>query len=355
MITVSYFTHVKTLHPSIVIILLLVVFSSYGIVNASIDSKSETKSNSVLFMKTNSTGEIFMKWSPYRLIDSTYDVTLNVYRIGSPLSINSSDLTITPNPEFINFNKGPAIIEYTITTKNNVKGVYDMQLFRPCGEYSPLLVVGLNESKVNPSIFYNNFVSSSSCPAYSPPADQTIINYSGIISKNITVDITKIPPLKQTEGFIAERNIICKQGFVHLQKLSDNSPACVTPATFIKLISLKWGFDPINEWTFEGLMDTYKAGKQINFVIRYQGLGFVCPSPSVWVKDQNNAILWHSNNMVELCRAQNRPSYYVNQVWEIGNSSELGSLVLGHAGTYSVVVGWQQSPPVMTQKIIIVS
>ncbi len=186
-----------------------------------------------------------MKWSPYRLVDSTFDVTLEIH-VSSVFPINSGDLIITPNPEFINFDKGPTIVEYTITAKNNLKGVYNMPLFHPCGGHSPLLVVGINESKVNPSIFYNYFTSSFSCPVYTPQADQTIVNYSGIISKNITVNITKIPPLKQAEGFSETHAIICKHEFVYLKKLSDNSIACVKLKTSKILAELEWGFNPSN-------------------------------------------------------------------------------------------------------------
>src|SRR2546427_923983 len=231
---------------------LIFMSSTFVFAQTNANFESETISDPVLFMKTNSTAEIFMKWNPYHLSSGTYNVTKEIYRTNSddPNPIQSSDLTINSVLSTINLNTSSTIVTYTITAKNNIKGIYDIPL-RFCGGYSPLLVIGLNESEVDPLIFYNYFAALPTCPAYTPPADQTIINYSGIISKDITVDITKIPPLKQIEGFVKGHDIICKHGFVHLKKFSDNSPACVKPQTAQKLVERGWGKSMVQTTWFE--------------------------------------------------------------------------------------------------------
>jgi hypothetical protein len=50
-----------------------------------------------------------------------------------------------------------------------------------------------------------------------------------------------LSPLKQLESGILPKDIQCKQGFVLLVKVSNNSPACVKPTTAQKLVEHRWG------------------------------------------------------------------------------------------------------------------
>src|SRR5256712_9801818 len=88
-------------------VLCALIFMSSTFVFAQTNNfESETISDPVLFMKTNSTGEIFMKWNPSHLSNSTYNVTKEIYRTNSenPNPIQSSDLTINSVPSTINLN-----------------------------------------------------------------------------------------------------------------------------------------------------------------------------------------------------------------------------------------------------------
>jgi hypothetical protein len=86
-------------------------------------------------------------------------------------------------------------------------------------------------------------------------ADPDYIGQFGVIGDRESVDITisgtkVIPvvtpvkviksPLKQVQSGVAVDKILCKEGLVSVIKTSNDSPACVKPATKIKLIERGW-------------------------------------------------------------------------------------------------------------------
>ena len=109
-----------------------------------------------------------------------------------------------------------------------------------CGE-SPF-AIGLNESEIDPSLLLYFFKATYSCPAMGPNTpDERIVNMTGIISKEITIDQSRISPLKQLDANLPPELVICKQGLQLIIKTEDNSPACVKPETAMKLVERGWG------------------------------------------------------------------------------------------------------------------
>jgi|GEM_PF-505555 hypothetical protein len=53
-----------------------------------------------------------------------------------------------------------------------------------------------------------------------------------------------LPPLQQVEAGVASEDVVCDSGMELIMKASNNSPACVKPATAERLIQLGWGTRP---------------------------------------------------------------------------------------------------------------
>ncbi len=162
-----------------IISILAISITGTGIVYA------ENTSGPVLFMKSNSVGHIYANFTFHVLDNHTWDPMpqLNT-NLSDPNPITSKDLTIIASPSSITANKSSVAVTYTITAKNDIKGVYSLFLFF-CGE-SPL-VVGLNESEVNPAILDRYFNGNYNCPMMTGATpEMNIVGYSGMISKIIS-------------------------------------------------------------------------------------------------------------------------------------------------------------------------
>ncbi len=207
-------------------------------------------------MKSNSVGKIYANFTFHVLNNQTWNFTPQLHAsLSDPNSIVPKDLTIIAVPSSINENKSNVAVTYIITAKNDVKGVYALFLHF-CGQ-SPL-VVGLNESEVNPAVFNQFFTAVYECPAggESTPA-MNITGYSNIISKTISTNsnntnnaslvnqLGEIPssPLKQFKAGIKLSDIKCKENFMLITKHEDSSPACVTSSTAIVLAERGWTTD----------------------------------------------------------------------------------------------------------------
>lgn len=94
-------------------------------------------------------------------------------------------MTIVVEPDAIKADKNSIAVTYTITAKNNSKGVYALYLYF-CG-LQPL-VIGLNESQVDPVIFNKYFTAVYDCPSMNSDPDLKITGYSGILHKNIQIN-----------------------------------------------------------------------------------------------------------------------------------------------------------------------
>ena len=206
---------------------------------------------SAFFMKSNSTGRIYTDYTFQVLSNQTWNFMPEILAsIHDSNPLAPKDLVITAFPETIIENKNNISVTYTIMAKNNVKGVYALSLFS-CG-LTPL-VVGLNESQVNPAIFSDFFSAVYNCPAMtSSVPNPNIVGYSGIISKiisinqdntNITNSVNQLEifsPLKQFKSGIASQDVKCEQGLQLIIKSEDGSPACVTTNTSTALMERGW-------------------------------------------------------------------------------------------------------------------
>lgn len=169
----------KTLHYFIITLVLL---SSLLLVTTIIPVQGSE--GHVFFMKENSTAKIFTNFTFPVLNNKSWNISPSILGdIHDPNPIDSKYLTITVNSSSVTANKYNSTVAYTITTKNNVKGVYPLFLYY-CG-LSPL-VVGLNESDINSAIFNEFFTAVYNCPAGSEDMPKiNFIGFSNMISKNI--------------------------------------------------------------------------------------------------------------------------------------------------------------------------
>ena len=157
-----------------------------------------------------------------------------------------------------------------------------------------------------------------------------------------------LSPLKQIKSGIAVQDIKCEYSLQFIIKSEDSSPACVTPATFAKLISLNWGFDPSTGLTVDGLKDRYKVGEQIDFVMKFNELIGDCTQPHVLVKNQTNQTIWESKLVAVPC-PPDLTLHHAQGEMKFGNS-ELGYLRINQTGSYYIHVWFGKE---ITEKIIV--
>lgn len=222
---------------------IILTFSSFIMQNAMSYGQPQSFSGNVLFMKTNSIAHLTVR---YVIQSSSNDnnaisteIQLHDSNLQNPNSLASDDLTIHAVPNSIPQNTGNNTVTYTIVAQNNITGIYGIPLSLSCG-FSPL-VVGLNESDIHPSILVRFFTAVYNCPAMSYSAKMTIIGYDGIVSKEVTISQAQLSPYAQFQtGFVNEKNIQCKQGFMVILKSEDLSAVCVTPSTSKILVERGW-------------------------------------------------------------------------------------------------------------------
>ena len=192
------------------------------------------------FMKSNSVAQVVKQYTFHTLSNQTWTAEGIIYDVNDANTPQNPNLIITANQSYIYLNKTTNTITYTITAKNNLKGMYAM-LPGICGE-TPF-AIGLNESEIDPLVLLSRFFKATySCPMmglYTP--DERIVNMTGIISKEITIDQSRISPLKQQDANLPPELVICKQGLQLIIKTENNSPACVRPETAMKLVEREWG------------------------------------------------------------------------------------------------------------------
>lgn len=196
-------------------------------------------SGDMLFMKSDSNATIKVKYAINSPHNGTMSTEIGIYdaRLQNPELITSNDLTVKAVPILINLN-GNSTVTYTITAKNNIKGVYAMSLFSSCGK-SPL-VVGLNEPDVLPSALFGFAMPSHHCGVISDEISKEITGYDGIISKTISMPPNRFSPLEQIQLGSNSTDVQCKQGFDLIIKTRDNMPDCVRPDTANLLIKRGW-------------------------------------------------------------------------------------------------------------------
>lgn len=329
----------KTLH-----ILIIFVFISIAIFYTNL-SEVHAVSGSAYFMKSNSTAKIYADFTIHTLSNQSFDIHPEILTSLDDLSTKPSGLTIDSKPSSFIENMYHMHATYTITAKSNVKGVYPLFLFF-CGT-SPL-VVGLNESEVNPVIYNKFFTAAYSCPAISTDTpDMNIIGYSGIISKTLSIDsnntitVTSVStlgpplptPLKQFKSGIVSQDVKCKKNLILVTKTENGSPACVKLTSIQKLVLLHWALKPINELTVEEFKDPYKASEKIDFVMKFKGF-HACGYPSAIVKNAENKTIWESPIELTLCDPDTGFGEYK---WRFG---ELYNVILNKTGSYRVDISF---------------
>jgi hypothetical protein len=146
-------------------------------------------------------------------------------------------------------------------------------------------------------------------------------------------------PHDQVKHNVPSEKVVCKQGLQLIDKREDNSPACVRPTTFARLLSLGWGFDPSKQWTIEGLKDTHKAGEPIIFGVKFHGFSDPCIWPVVDIKQDDKTIL-SSRHVILSCPPSSKSDWhYFETEWKTGlDHNHIGNLILNETGVYSVLV-----------------
>lgn len=160
-----------------------------GILLISIFPSVQGLTGTAYFMKTNSTAKIYANFTFPVPSNKTWILSPGIYATinGPPVTIDSKNMTIMAEPNSFTGSKNYVVVTYTITAKNNTKGVYALFVYF-CG-LSPL-VVSLNESEVHPEVFEKYFTAVYNCPAMSGDTpEMKIVGYSGMISKPIQINV----------------------------------------------------------------------------------------------------------------------------------------------------------------------
>jgi hypothetical protein len=208
-------------------------------------------SGSALFMKSNSTAKIYADYTFRAPSNQTWTLNPEIFTSMTDSNSQAKDITIVASPSSFTGNINHTKVIFTITAKGDSKGVYSLLLFF-CGS-SPL-VVGLNESEVDPATLKEFFTAIYMCPMMTASTpDLNIVGYSGMVSKDITINpnntinVTSTErlevfdsPLTQYKSGIKTDNVKCNTGLELVIKAEDGSPACVSPDTANVLIERGW-------------------------------------------------------------------------------------------------------------------
>lgn len=237
----------KTLH--ILIIFVSILFVTIFATNL---PASHAISGLAYFMKSNSTAKIYADFTIHTLSNQSFDIRPEILASLDDLNTRLPGLFIDAKPNSFVKNMHHMHVTYTITAKDNSKGVYPVFLYL-CG--TAPLVVGLNESEVSSAIYNKFFTTVYSCPAASENTPyMNVIGYSGIISKTLSIDsnntVTVIhvdtlglplqTPLKQFKAGTLAKDVRCRIDLQLIIKEKDGSPACVTQDTANTLAKRGW-------------------------------------------------------------------------------------------------------------------
>jgi hypothetical protein len=159
-------------------------------------------------------------------------------------------------------------------------------------------------------------------------------------------------PLKQNWIATDISGIKCKDGFQLIGKRENGSPACVMPATFVKIIVLKWGYDPFQDgWSFNGLNNSYKVGQMIPFTVQFKGFSTTfCYLPIVTLKDVNDNSVWNTGYGLYLCKQLSiKDAYYFEQ------NETVNIPAINQTGSYTIVASWTADKFLIMQKNITIT
>ena len=152
-------------------------------------ASAQETNNYVFFMKTNSTAKIYTEFI-FPVVNNaswTLPTSTKVYEYpeinGGGAQVDSIPVTVEPNSFMVS--QHDVNVTYAITAKNDTKGTFEIYT-GVCGFFYPL-VVGLNESEVDPKIFYSFYKGMYFCPNYrTPPPTVNLVGYSGLVSKTFS-------------------------------------------------------------------------------------------------------------------------------------------------------------------------
>jgi len=123
----------------------------------------------VLYMEPNSVGHLFVTFSTTRHNQTMNLAPLNVFDTNqsNPNRYKSlPDLSVIPNRTSVVLDNNSIVVDYTITAKNNLKGLFEFSIPETCGIYP--LVVGLDSSQIDPRVLSFGFVDHG-CTIYPSP------------------------------------------------------------------------------------------------------------------------------------------------------------------------------------------
>jgi hypothetical protein len=136
--------------------------------------------NLVFFMKANSTANFYAEFT-FPRPSGSLALSPNVYPYpeinGGGVPVNT--IPVMVEPKSLVASQHNINVTYTITTKNNIKGIYEIDA-GTCARFYPL-VVGLNESEVDPAIFHSFYHRGFFCESMNTlPPMINITGYSGM-------------------------------------------------------------------------------------------------------------------------------------------------------------------------------
>ncbi len=158
-----------------------------------------------------------------------------------------------------------------------------------------------------------------------------------------------LPPLKQAQSGTVFWNITCDSDLVKITKQEDGFVACINPSSLQNLVSRNWGYDPSEKLTTYGLKNIYQIGQEIDFKFRVNGFGSYCgEQPSIVVKNSDQKIVWQSPQYTMSCPPSTAgQSGHMEDEAFLGNETHLGDdyngygvLTIKQPGTYSMNISW---------------
>jgi hypothetical protein len=278
----------KTLHITIVIMILVVIMPSFILTDA----------NAFLpFLQTDKTFHV------------KGDIILVYGSVGNYIPNMNATIHLLDN-------KNNLLLNYTTTPKDD--GTF-------------LVRISTNDTNWKTGGPYKISVQYGTCCHV---GDSTFTFYTGLL-----------PPLKQAQLGTVFWNVECNSGLVKIMKQEDGFIACVSPDGIQKLVSRNWGYDPVEKLTTYGLKDVYQTGQEIDFKFRVNGFGNGCDQPSVTVRNSTQQIVWQSSQHITGCGPSEKQ--HIEEEAFLGNETHLGYdydgygiLAIKQPGNYSMNISW---------------
>ncbi|MDE1766347.1 MAG: hypothetical protein KGI27_08770, partial [Thaumarchaeota archaeon] len=224
-------------------------------------------SSNLLMMKSNSVSHFYIKFSSV-----LHNQTRNLVPIipadanqSDPSRFHLSDLSIVPNKTSITLDDNYTVVDYTVTVKNNLKGLFAFYL--PDCTRMPL-AVGLDGSKIDPYLL-DEMTTVHGC-TYSPQVKSKLVGADSV--ENILSAQQGIPKHTPTVSFDQKTYEVGDTATITVNdpNLDTDNDLVVTYSSVLPVDTLSNPQDPATDTVGQAGLGTYSDGTPIGMLFDIQ-------------------------------------------------------------------------------------